>query len=179
LVETQREQRLERRERNRNRRILIILVAALVIGLIALQLLPYGRDHTNPPVRQEPAWNSDETRALVVRACYDCHSNETVWPWYSKVAPMSMLMYQDVMNGRAALNFSEWEGDAWTEADTERLIEMVAGGHMPLPYYGVLHPEARLNTFEQGQLINGLIETLELRDQAAEGIYEAVGATQF
>ena len=53
--------------------------------LLASQLVPYGRDHSNPPVRQEPAWNSLEFRTLAQRACFDCHSNETKWPWYASV----------------------------------------------------------------------------------------------
>ena len=63
-----------------------------VVGLFVLiQLAPFGRNHTNPPVVQEPSWDSAETRALAKRACFDCHSNETVWPWYSNIAPVSWL----------------------------------------------------------------------------------------
>jgi hypothetical protein len=61
------------------------VIGGLVLGLLAIQLVPYGRDHTNPPVRREPAWDSPTTRALAVRACFDCHSNETHWPWYTHV----------------------------------------------------------------------------------------------
>ena len=54
-------------------------------------IVPFGHSHTNPPVTKEPAWNSPDTRALVQRACFDCHSNQTTWPWYSHVAPVSWL----------------------------------------------------------------------------------------
>jgi hypothetical protein len=57
----------------------------------------------------EPRWDGPATRALAVRACYDCHSNETVWPWYSHVAPVSWLTQRDVAEGRRKLNFSEWD----------------------------------------------------------------------
>jgi hypothetical protein len=66
-------------------RILRWLGALPIVGVLAIQLLPYGRRHTNPPVTQEPRWDQPRTRALAVRACFDCHSNETVWPWYSRV----------------------------------------------------------------------------------------------
>ncbi len=100
------------KEFNKMNRLLkkIILGAAgvLVVGLIAIQLVPYGRNHTNPPVQSEPNWDSPETRALAERACFECHSNETAWPWYSNIAPVSWLVQHDVDEGREKLNFSEW-----------------------------------------------------------------------
>ena len=83
----------------------IIAAAVVLFGLI--QLVPYGRNHTNPPVGTEPNWISDQARAVTVRACYDCHSNETTWPWYSNVAPISWLIQRDVEEGRGIINFSE------------------------------------------------------------------------
>ena len=66
--------------------------AAIIVGGFALtQVVPYGRNHTNPAVVYEPDWDSPETRALAERACFDCHSNETTWPWYSTIAPISWL----------------------------------------------------------------------------------------
>jgi hypothetical protein len=66
-------------------------IVRILLGAVALfaliQVVPYGRSHTNPPVQSEPKWDSPQTRALAVRACYDCHSNETTWPWYTNVAP--------------------------------------------------------------------------------------------
>ncbi len=105
---------------------------ALVALAIVIQFVPYGRDHTNPPVRGEPSWDSPETRALVERACFACHSNETDWPWYSHVAPASWLVQRDVMGGREALNFSEWPqtGDEASEA-----AEAVEEGEMPMAIY--------------------------------------------
>src|SRR5215831_3235209 len=80
----------------------------LIPALVLIQLIPFGREHTNPPVTQEPAWDSPGTRELAKRACFDCHSNETVWPWYSRVAPVSWLTQRDVNGGRRHVNFSEW-----------------------------------------------------------------------
>ncbi|MRR33844.1 hypothetical protein EG829_03970, partial [bacterium] len=71
---------------------LIVLSAAFIF----IQAVPYGRNHDNPPVVREPNWDSPETRGLAKRVCFDCHSNETVWPWYTWVAPVSWLVYRDV-----------------------------------------------------------------------------------
>ena len=68
-----------------------VVLVVVLFGLI--QLVPVQR--TNPPVVAEPPWDSPETRALAVRACFDCHSNETVWPWYAYVAPVSWLVAHD------------------------------------------------------------------------------------
>jgi mono/diheme cytochrome c family protein len=81
----------------------VLLVAVLI------QLIPFGHSHTNPPEAGEPAWNSPATRELIHRACFDCHSNESVWPWYSNVAPVSWLVQRDVNEGRSHLNFTEWD----------------------------------------------------------------------
>ena len=75
-----------------------VVAGVVLLGLI--QLVPYGRDHTNPPVTQEVKWDSPRTRELAVGACYDCHSNLTEWPWYSNVAPISWLTQKDVDEGR-------------------------------------------------------------------------------
>lgn len=87
--------------------IIIIIVVGLVALFLLIQLIPYGRQHTNPPVVAEPAWDSPQTRDLAVRACFDCLSNDTVWPWYSNVAPISWLVQRDIDEGRQRLNFSE------------------------------------------------------------------------
>lgn len=80
----------------------------LLAAFLLIQLVPYGRDHVNPPVGTEPPWDSVATRYLAKQACFDCHSNETKWPAYSRVAPISWLIQHDVAEGREVLNFSEW-----------------------------------------------------------------------
>jgi len=91
------------------RRLLIVLF--LLVGVaIAIQAVPYGRHHGNPPVLAEPSWDSPQTRVLTARACFDCHSNATVWPWYSNIAPISWLVQHDVDEGRRAVNFSGGTG---------------------------------------------------------------------
>ena len=98
------------------KRILLIGAVALLAILILIQVVPYGRDHDNPAVAAEPGWDQPETRELFFRACGDCHSNETRWPWYSQVAPASWLLQNDVAEGREHLNVSEW-GQGEQEAD--------------------------------------------------------------
>jgi hypothetical protein len=86
--------------------VLYVLLAGIIIfGLI--QLLPIGKDHTNPPMVSEPNWDSPATRVAAKEHCFQCHSNETVWPWYSNIAPGSWLSYADVVNGRRHFNFSD------------------------------------------------------------------------
>ena len=138
----------------------LILRAALVaIALFALiQAVPYGRDHSNPPVTLEPKWDSAQTRALAVRACFDCHSNETTWPWYSNVAPMSWLVQRDVDGGRSTFNFSEWNRPQ--DVGTDDLAEAIRGGSMPPWFYVLLHSNAKLSQSEKDALIRGLNATL-------------------
>lgn len=129
----------------------------IILSLILLiQIVPYGRSHANPAIVQEPQWDSAATRDLAQRACFDCHSNETVWPWYSNVAPVSWVLQRHVDEGRAELNFSTW-GSGQEAAEAEELVEVIREGEMPPSDYLLLHPEARLSASEQDALVNGLI----------------------
>ena len=139
------------------KRIIRLVVLSLAVLFVLIQFVPYGRNHTNPPGRVEPAWDSPQTRALAARACYDCHSNETVWPWYSHVAPASWLVQRDVDHGRSKLNFSAWDRP---QEDADEAAEMVQKGKMPLSYYLPAHPSARLSDAERQALIAGLTATL-------------------
>ncbi|HET8738560.1 MAG TPA: heme-binding domain-containing protein [Acidimicrobiia bacterium] len=130
-------------------------VVVIVGGLLLIQLVPYGRDHDNPPVVAEPAWDSPQTRELAVRACYDCHSNETEWPWYSNVAPISWLVQRDVDEGREELDFSEWN----LSQEGDESAETVREGSMPPSQYLLTHPEARLTDAELAALEAGLVAT--------------------
>lgn len=128
-----------------------ILLSAFVVAVL-IQLIPFGRQHTNPAVIREPAWDSPQTRELVRRACYDCHSNETIWPWYSNVAPVSWLVQRDVNGGRRHLNFSEWNKP---QRHVGHVVEEIRSGDMPLSYYLPMHPAARLTSDEKAALIAG------------------------
>lgn len=133
------------------KRILLFLVG----GLIVIQLVPYGRDHANPPVLAEPDWDSQATRDLTARACFDCHSNETDWPWYTNLAPVSWLTTRDVDEGRHELNFSEWDRNQ----DGDDAAETVRDRSMPPFPYPLTHPRARLSDIELNALAEGLEAT--------------------
>ncbi len=158
------------------RRILLIAIAVLLAGFLLLQLIPYGRAHDNPPLVSEPNWDSPQTRELAQRACFDCHSHETVWPWYANVAPVSWLVQRDVEHGREHLNFSDWnqshdehghEGHA-----AEDLIEVLREGTMPPRNYLLNHPEARLSDAERAALIEGLAATADLSPVVGEEAHD-------
>jgi hypothetical protein len=135
------------------KKIVLGVFIGLIVGGILIQFLPYGHDHTNPPVTAEPQWDSQQTRDLVVRACYDCHSNQSSWPWYSNIAPISWLIQHDVQQGRARLNFSQWGASGRGAGDA---AEQVQRGTMPQWYYVLLHPAANLTSAEKQILIQGL-----------------------
>lgn len=138
----------------------LLRIVFVAVGLFALiQAVPYGLNHTNPPVQTEPRWDSSVTRRLAVEACFDCHSNLTKWPWYTNVAPMSWLTYSDVKGGRATLNFSEWNRPQDTSAGD--IVEVIRGGSMPPWFYKPLHPKSSLSSADRDRLIAGLIATLK------------------
>jgi hypothetical protein len=130
-----------------------IVLFILVLGLIAIQLVPVER--TNPPVTAEIQLDSDVGEQLRL-SCYDCHSNETNWPWYAWIAPVSWLAAGDVNEGREHLNFSVW-ADYPVDKRIHLLEEMreeIAESKMPMKIYLLLHGEARLDTAGREALIN-------------------------
>jgi len=133
---------------------LIILV--VLFGLI--QLVPYGRNHTNPVVVSEPNWDSSATRDLVKTACFDCHSNETIWPWYSNIAPVSWLVYLDVVGGRRHMNFSDWASQS---ESANRITSIINEGEMPPFQYTLIHKNAILDATQKKTLIDGITNTLK------------------
>jgi mono/diheme cytochrome c family protein len=139
----------------------IIKIGAIIAvgGFVLIQLVPYGRNHSNPAVVSEPNWDSPQTRELAQRACFDCHSNETVWPWYSNVAPISWLTQHDTDEGREHLNFSTW-GSGGQGREPGEAVETIAEGQMPPPVYLITHPEARLTSAEKQTLMEGLRTTI-------------------
>ncbi len=120
--------------------------------VVALQLVPYGWSHDNPPVVANAPWPTAEAESLARAACYDCHSNETEWPIYSYVAPMSWLVRSDVERGRDELNFSEWDD----HSDAHDAAEEIENGSMPPRQYRLMHPGARLSDKERRALIAAL-----------------------
>jgi hypothetical protein len=125
--------------------------------LVVFVLLQFtGPERTNPPLSEATRLETTttvpgEVQQMLRRACYDCHSDETRWPWYSSVAPISWLVVGDVNQGRAELNFSRWS--ASHRFDRADLLEEACGlarsGDMPLRAYVRLHPEATLSAAER------------------------------
>jgi len=121
----------------------IIVLTVLVVGFIGIQFIPVKR--TNPAVVYDfdgpPA-----VKAVLQRSCYDCHSNETDWPWYSHVAPVSWILSSHVQEARDHLNFSDWEplkDKAWVP---DHVYKMVANGEMPLKSYLLMHSDAKVSS---------------------------------
>ncbi|MCC6483239.1 MAG: heme-binding domain-containing protein [Armatimonadetes bacterium] len=118
-------------------------VVVAIILFVIIQLIPVER--TNPPVSAEmPA--PPHVREILKRSCYDCHSNETVWPWYSRVAPASWLVSRDVTEGRKELNVSEWDryNERRRAKKMREIWKEVDKGDMPLRIYLPMHPNAKL-----------------------------------
>ena len=136
------------------RKLAVLAIGVIVTVALAIQLVPYGREHANPPVTMEPSWDSPITRDLVVEACFDCHSNQVVWLWYSNIAPVSWWVQDHVDEGRSELNFSEWDRN---QEEANESAETVLEGEMPPSYY---KPWSRMSQTELDTLVAGLEATL-------------------
>ena len=123
--------------------LLKILLTAVIV-LVGIQLIPVTM--SNPPIEEDIS-ESPDVKAILKRACYDCHSHEAVWPGYSRVAPISWLLAWDVRKGREELNFSTWNryGQKKRNKLIKEIWEEVEEGEMPPWFYLPLHPEARLS----------------------------------
>ena len=134
------------------------ITIAFVVVFALIQAIPYGRSHSNGPVTGEPKWSSPQTRELMVRACFGCHSNEVKYPSYANVAPISWAVQNHVDEGRSAINFSEFDTNSRRGRNTLRVIQ---NGFMPPSYYTRFgrHPEAKLTADEMKTLIVGLETT--------------------
>jgi mono/diheme cytochrome c family protein len=139
----------------------ILLVGLVLFGLI--QIIPYGHDYTNPEVKSIVKWDSKKTEELFNKACADCHSNNTKWPWYSKIAPISWLVAHDVAKGREHFNVSMIGYQKKNEAD--EAYEELEDGEMPPAIYVLNHPEAKLSKEETLQLIKGLKATFKYNEK--------------
>ena len=150
--------RRKRREGGKFRRRLGGLVIILCVVFLAIQLVPVTR--SNPTVESDLGASND-VNSILRRACYDCHSNETVWPWYSRLAPVSWALAYDVNKGRKALNYSTWmrlTNKQQAEAISESWEE-VTEGKMPTWYYVALHPDAKLSPNDKSILREWAVAT--------------------
>jgi len=134
-----------------------LILVYILIPLLLIQFVPVDRE--NPPVDESITLTAPpEIIAILKNSCYDCHSNETEWPFYSYIAPVSWLVERDVEFGRDDLNFSEW--NKMTENDREHakeeIIEEISRDTMPMPIYIVTHPSASLSVENKLALKNWL-----------------------
>ena len=142
----------------------------IIVLIIVLQLIPSGKPEVISDNQYDLILNNqlpDSVSHLLKAACYDCHSNETKYPWYAYVAPVSWLVSRDTRLGRAELNFSEWE--SLNKMDKAKFLgdisEEVEDGVMPMPIYILMHPEAKLTSSDRQMLV-------DWTDTFAESIFE-------
>ena len=139
------------------RRVLKIVAILLVVLIVGIQAIRPAR--TNPPVDESQTINAKtqitpEVASIFDRSCRDCHSNKTVWPWYTNVAPVSWWLSNHVNDGRRSLNMSEW-GKLPTDRQERKLRQMcdeVQDSMMPLPSYLPMHPAAKLSEQDKKML---------------------------
>ena len=127
---------------------------AIIIVLVGIQLIPVNR--TNAAVTREVKWDASVTHDLAQRACFDCHSNETTWPWYGYVAPISWRLADHINEGREVLNFSTWDQP---NTDLDEVVESIDENEMPLSDFLLMHPEAKLTAAEKATLVAGFRAT--------------------
>jgi Haem-binding domain len=130
------------------------VLLALAIVFVAIQFVPFGWWHDNPPVVDDAPWPDPAAEAVARSSCYACHSNETDWPLYSYVAPMSWLVRNDVESGRDGFNFSDWDRSA---GDADKAVEAIEDGSMPPDRYTLVHRDASLSAEERDVLVSALL----------------------
>jgi mono/diheme cytochrome c family protein len=140
------------------KKILLILIGIGILVFALIQFVPFGHEHTNPVTVSEPQWSSPEARALVKESCFQCHSNETNWTWYSNIAPASWLIQFDVNAGRSKFNLSDWNRNP---GELDEMVGTIQGGEMPPIQYTLFHPSARLNAQQKQDLINALTSSIK------------------
>ncbi|MCP5053713.1 MAG: heme-binding domain-containing protein [bacterium] len=132
----------------------------IIIPIVLILLVIFSGSRTNPGIERQVNWDSPQTKALFYRACADCHSHETKWPWYSYVAPVSWVIIRHVNHGREEFNISGKK-----LGEVHEVPEEISKGKMPLSKYLILHPEAKLTPEEKESLIAGLKKTFDIKDE--------------
>lgn len=140
------------------KRLILILIGGAIVLFLLIQLIPFGHNRTNPPVVSEPNWSSPQARALVKEHCFQCHSNETNWTWYSNIAPGSWLITYDVTKGRHEFNFSDWNNHP---GKLEKMVQTIQEGEMPPIQYWIFHPSSRMNERQKQELIDALRSSIQ------------------
>jgi len=138
-------------------KLLKILIIILIVAFIAMQFVP-NKMPENTAAGKDDLISSgvlpENISSILRTSCYDCHSNQTVYPWYSKVAPASWLLAKDIRDGRDDLNFSEWGSDSKRHqiGNLRKIKEEVTSGAMPLKKYLLIHRHAALSPEQKDAL---------------------------
>jgi hypothetical protein len=158
--------------RQRLKRLAVIAAGVMAVGGIAIQFIPVKGIGVNPEERYALK-APPEVQEILKTACFDCHSNETAWPWYARLAPSSWLMIRDVKKGRAHMNMSEWEDDdpEAMHLDMENSWDEISEGNMPPWFYLPMHPKAILSDKEKEILKGWMLahKTAPAAKQASTG----------
>lgn len=142
------------------------ILYGILILLVVLQLVPVDRENPSSPAESDffaQSSGNEEIKNLVRNACYDCHSNETVWPWYAYVAPASLMIGHHVEEGREHLNFSEWSSYETGKAHhkLEECTEVLLENEMPMAGYVALHKEADITEEQRQALVSFFKEKMK------------------
>lgn len=157
------------------KKILKIVLVILLIGFLLIQFINRPDKTSSAEITADDISKKisvpDNVHQILKRSCYDCHSNHTIWPWYSEIAPASWLVGKDVVQGRKKMNFSEWGKipAAKQEARLNEICEEIKSDEMPLPNYLILHGEAKLSQQDKDVLCKWAeLEIKKLEDASGE-----------
>ena len=142
------------------------IVLALLVVLVGIQFIPTTRNQSNKvsEVAFTKTFNvPDNIQNLLKTSCYDCHSNNTIYPWYNKMQPISWFLEHHIKEAKAELNFSEFGAYSKRKQKSKlkRMISEVRENKMPLSSYILMHKEAKLSKADKALLVNWLSD---LRD---------------
>lgn len=142
------------------------IIAFIIVILFAIQLYPVDKPEVIIDNPNDLIINTSPPKNIALKlqaACYDCHSNESKFPWYANLAPSKWLVYKHINEGREELNFSNW--DSYNKDDKAEILDDIStvlyNGEMPLKNYTALHSEAKLTEEEKEAIINWTDELLE------------------
>ena len=155
------------------KKIIKIVFIVLVLGFIAIQF--FNRPDKSTTAEVTPGHITKvmtipaNVESILKRSCFDCHSNHTVWPWYTAVAPVSWLVADDVVKGRKKMNFSEWAKipDSKKEARLNEICEQINAGEMPLPKYLYIHGDAKLSQADKDILCKWVETEMKKMDESS------------
>lgn len=147
-----------------------LLILILLIAAVIIQFIPHDKPEVLLTNENDLIYNNqlpEHISIMLKESCYDCHSNETIYPWYSYVAPVSWLVVRDIKLGRDELNFSQWESQSKMDKakNLDKIIDEVSDENMPMPIYTIMHANAKLNVNDRQLLA-------EWADSYAESLFE-------